>query len=85
MAEITGITKYEAVLGPFKMEVVEGTASDTETYTCIMQRPIWALCIDNSDDNADAKGINTAISGKAVTLNHGSLDDDEVRLIVVGF
>lgn len=85
MAEITGITRYTAVLGPFKLEVAEGTASDGETFTSRMQRPLWAVAWDNSDDDADAKGINAAVSGKTVTLNHSSLSDDEVRILVFGF
>ena len=85
MAEITGITRYTAVLGPMKVEFAEGTATDGETFTSNLQRPLWAMCWDNSDDDADAKGINAAVSGKVVTLNHTSLSDDEVRIIVVGF
>ena len=73
-------------LGPIKMEVVYLTSlTDQDTFTTLMQRPIFALCSEtNTDANSTAQA---AVSDKTVTVHNPTTGggSGKVAVAVFGF
>lgn len=73
-------------LGPIKMEVVYLTSlTDADTFTTLIQRPIFALCSEtNTDANSTAQA---AISDKTVTVHNPTTGggNGKVAVAVFGF
>jgi len=77
---------YTVVLGPIKVECADVTiVADADTFASKLQRPLWALFMQNTDGNADALGVNAAVSGKTVTFNHSSISSTRGTVLVFGF
>jgi hypothetical protein len=77
---------YKNSLGNLLVEVVDVTiAADADTYAARMQRPVGAFFVQNTDGNADAIGVNAAVSGKTVTFNHSSISSTRGTLVVYGY
>ena len=73
-------------LGPIKMEVVYLTAvTDADTFTTLMQRPVFALCSETNTN--DASTAQAAISGKTVTVHNPTTGsgNGKVAVAVFGF
>jgi len=78
--------KKKASLGPVLVEVVNLTGvTDQDTYTTIMQRPLFAMAVEQG---ADANStVQAAVSGRTVTLHNqtaGAAAGD-IALLVFGF
>ena len=73
-------------LGPIKMEVAYLTdLTDADTFTTLMQRPIFALCSEtNTDANSTAQA---AVSSKTVTVHNPTTGggSGKVAVAVFGF
>jgi len=71
-------------LGPIKMEVVHLTAlTDQDTFTTLMQRPVFALTSEfNTDANSTAQ---SAISGKIVTVHNPTTGGGNGVVVVAVF
>jgi hypothetical protein len=83
---VSGTKAHKASLGGLLMEVVNCTvAADADTYTTIMQRPLFALFVANTDGNTTQLGTNVAVSGRTVTFNDSNLSSTTGTLLVFGF
>lgn len=73
-------------LGPIKMEVVYLTSvTDADTFTTLMQRPIFALCSEtNTDANSTAQAAITADS-KTVTVHNPTTGGGTGKVCVAVF
>lgn len=85
MAAATVNNRFVAALGPIKMEILNVTASDTNTVTTVIQRPLLALAVNNQDNDAATAPVNASISGKTITLNSTDISSSVVNLLVFGF
>jgi hypothetical protein len=73
-------------LGPIKVECADVTiTSDGDTFASKLQRPLWALFLENTDGNTTVNGINAAVSGKVITFNHSGISSTRGTVIIVGF
>ena len=86
MALATVTYRYTAVLGPIKLEVINvASATDTNTVTTNMQRPLFAFGTVNTDATAQTVALNVGISGKTLTINQANLSAKEVTILCFGF
>jgi hypothetical protein len=86
MAAVTVTNRVKGSLGPMMIEIARITiAADGDTFESNMQGPLFATAVQNTDGNADAIGINAAVSGKTVTFNHSSISSTVATVFVVGF
>ena len=85
MAAATVNKQWVSVQGPFKLEFVNLTADDTNTYTTIIQSPQYAMAVNNEDTDTTSAACSAAISGRTVTLNNANLSSSEVNVLIFGF
>jgi len=83
----TVANRFTAVLGPIKMEVLNLTAVTTaDTVTTLMQRPLFAIGVQNSGTAAATTQVGVAISGKTLTLTSSDFAGAAVlNVLVFGF
>ena len=88
-AVVNDFGPFIVALGPVKAEVARvSSVNDADTYSCRLQRPLFACYIPTVDENTTAQEVNCAISGKTVTFNNSNLDGTVSGtgvLLVVGF
>ena len=74
-------------LGPIKMEILNLTAVTTaDTVTTLMQRPVFAMGVQNSGTAAATTQLGVAISGKTLTLTSSDFAGAAtVNVLVFGF
>jgi hypothetical protein len=85
MATVTN--RHIAALGPVKLEALNLTAcTDADTVTTLIQRPVWAIGVNNTDTETTSAAMNISISGKTLTLNNANLTGSSVvNVLVFGF
>jgi hypothetical protein len=78
--------RHIAALGPVKLEAINVTdVDDAETVTTLIQRPVWAIGVNNTDADTTSAALNVSISGKTLTINNANLSASEVNILVFGF
>lgn len=79
--------RHVVALGPIKMELLNlTTVANADTVTTTIQRPLWALGVNNTNAETTSAALNVAISGKTLTINNANLTGSSVvNIIVVGF
>ena len=84
----TVVSRYLAALGPIKMEAVSlNQVTTADTFTTLMQRPIFALASEFGTAASSTVQIS-AISGKTLTISNnttGAGASNGVNVIVFGF
>jgi hypothetical protein len=95
MAKLLPTTRFQAALGPMKVEVLEFTGSVTtstgttqtgistgDTFDTHMVRPTQ---IFPQWDSNGGDGSTTSISGKTVTFTNTGVTNQTVRFLIFGF
>ena len=75
-------------LGPIKMEVVYLTSlTDQDTFTTLMQRPIFALCSETNTNAASTAQAAVTADTKTVTVHDPTTGggNGKVAVAVFGF
>lgn len=88
MAAATISDRFVVPLGPRKMEVAFLTSvNDADTYTSIIQRPVFGFAVVNSDASPMTAAVDPTIVGRVVTLNSTDLagSNDDLVLVLFGF
>ncbi len=78
--------RFVVALGPIKMEILNlTTVTDADTVSTLIQRPLFAIGVSNSDETA-TNNTNISISGKTLTINNADFGGaDECNILVFGF
>lgn len=73
--------------GPIKVECLNLTSvSDADTFTTLIQHPVWALGVNNTDTETTSAALSLSISEKTITINNANLTGDSVvNVLVFGF
>ena len=79
--------RHVAALGPIKLEAINViSVTDADTITTLIQRPVWAMAVNNTDTETTSAAMSISISGKTLTLNNANLTaSSEVNILVFGF